>query len=258
MACRDPNRHYPVLKGPALPAGSYNGKVALVTGGGTGLGKAIAQRLAQLGATVVIASRNLDVLSEAAADIHRQTGAKVMAIRLDVRDQQAVKQVADRLEQDGLLPDVVVNNAAGNFIMATERLSLNAIKTVVDIVLLGTANVTVELGRRLIKAGKGCSFVAISTTYARTGAPFVTPSAAAKAGVENLSRSLAAEWAKYGMRFNCIAPGPIYTKGAFDRLNPGSAQDAAAAAATTVGAGRTGEPEELANLVAYIASDYAS
>lgn len=134
---------------------------------------------------------------------------------MDVRKPEMVAKSIDLIESKfGQLPNIVVNNAAGNFIMATERLSPNAIRTVVDIVLLGTVNVTTEIGRRLIrsKGNTGCAFLSISTPYARNGAPFVMPSAISKAGVENLTRTLASEWAKYGMRFNVIAPGPIPTE----------------------------------------------
>jgi len=258
MACKEPNKFFPVRKSPVLPAGALKGKVAFVTGGGTGLGRAMATLFAQLGARVAIAARRMEVLEKTAQEIRQQTGAEVVAIHLDVKNPAEVAKAADECVSKLGLPNIVVNNAAGNFIMATERLSPNAFRTVFDIVLIGTANVTLEFGRRMIEAKQGCSFLSITTPYARSGAPFVVPSATAKAGVENMVRSLASEWGKYGMRFNCIAPGPIPTEGAFGRLNPNSMDDASAAAGLTVPVGRVGEPEELANLAAFVVSDYGS
>jgi len=155
----------------------------------------------------------------------------------------------------GALPSVVVNNAAGNFISPTERLSPNAFKTIVDIVLLGTANVTLEIGKRLIEADQGCAFLGVTVGYAQSGSGYVTPSAASKAGVEALTKSLAAEWGKYGMRFNVIAPGPIYTEGAFSRLDP---QGRMNEAGKLLPVGRIGEIEEMANLATFMCSDFAS
>lgn len=154
------------------------------------------------------------------------------------------------------LPDIVINNAAGNFISPTERLSGNAWKTIIDIVLNGTALVTLEAGKRLIAAQKPAAFLNISTTYAKSGSAFVAPSASAKAGVEALTKSLAAEWGRYGLRFNAIAPGPIETKGAFSRLDPSGEFRSYMLQRTA--AGRFGEIEELANLATYLVSDYSS
>ncbi|NXT95903.1 DECR protein, partial [Anhinga rufa] len=151
---------------------------------------------------------------------------------------------------------VVINNAAGNFISPSERLSANAWKTITDIVLNGTAFVTLEIGKELIKAQKGAAFLAITTIYAESGSGFVLPSAAAKAGVEAMSKSLAAEWGKYGMRFNVIQPGPIKTKGAFSRLDPTGAFEKKMI--ERIPCGRLGTVEEIANLAAYFCSDYAS
>jgi 2,4-dienoyl-CoA reductase len=247
----------PPRKTPMLPPGTFKGKVALVTGGGTGLGKAMATTLAHLGATIVITSRKLDVLTATAAEITAATGARVFAVAADVRDTEAVKAAVDAVvKHTGALPDIVVNNAAGNFISPTERLSPNAFKTVVDIVLNGTAAVTLEVGKRLIDAKKGGVFLQITTTYAETGSGYVVPSAVAKAGVAAMTKSLAAEWGKYGLRFVGIAPGPIETKGAFSRLDPsGQFKDLMI---QRLPAKRLGDPEELANLASYLVSDYAS
>ena len=207
-------------KTPMLPPGTFDGQVAFVTGGGTGLGKAMATMFSELGATVCISSRRKDVIEATAKEISDKTGRTVLAIPADVRDPDAIKAALDELQNQAGLPDIVVNNAAGNFVSPSERLSPNAFRTIVDIVLNGTANVTIQAGKRLIEAKKPGVFLSISTTYAEHGSGYVMPSAAAKAGVANMVRSLASEWDKYGMRFVGIAPGPIETEGAFSRLDP--------------------------------------
>ncbi|XP_056143103.1 2,4-dienoyl-CoA reductase, mitochondrial isoform X2 [Lampris incognitus] len=239
-----------------LPPGCFSGKVAFITGGGTGLGKAMTSNLSTLGAECVIASRKLDVLQKTADEITNQTGNKVHAIQCDVRDPQAVAGCMDRLQELTGLPDVIINNAAGNFVSPSEKLSANAWRTVTDIVLNGTAYVTLELGKRLIQAQKGAVFLAITTIYAESGSGFVVPSAAAKSGVETLCKSLAAEWGRYGLRFNVIQPGPIRTKGAFSRLDPTGMFEKAMIG--RIPTGRLGTPGEIGNLAAYLCSDYAS
>ncbi|XP_042664705.1 2,4-dienoyl-CoA reductase [(3E)-enoyl-CoA-producing], mitochondrial [Centrocercus urophasianus] len=239
-----------------LPPNSFEGKVAFITGGGTGIGKGMTTALSSLGATCVIASRKLDVLKGTAEEISSKTGNKVHAIQCDVRDPASVKNAVAELIQVAGHPSVVINNAAGNFISPSERLSANAWKTITDIVLNGTAFVTLEIGKELIKAQKGAAFLSITTIYAESGSGFVLPSASAKAGVEALSKSLAAEWGKYGMRFNVIQPGPIKTKGAFSRLDPTGMFEKKMI--ERIPCGRLGTVEEIANLAAYFCSDYAS
>ncbi|GAB6032710.1 2,4-dienoyl-CoA reductase, mitochondrial [Chamberlinius hualienensis] len=212
MESAEHSKHFPIVRTPMLPPGTFNKKVAFITGGGTGLGKGMALMLSALGATVAIAARRLNVLEETAKEIQGKTGNKVVAYSMDVRDPAAIKSAIDNCVSQVGLPDIVINNAAGNFIAPTERLSPNAWKAIVDIVLNGTAYVTLDIGKRLIQAQKRGVFLGITTIYASTGSGFVSPSAAAKAGVDNLTRSLAAEWGQYGLRFNCIQPGPIYTK----------------------------------------------
>ncbi|XP_073855179.1 2,4-dienoyl-CoA reductase [(3E)-enoyl-CoA-producing], mitochondrial isoform X3 [Macaca fascicularis] len=204
----------------------------------------------------VFISRKMDVLKATAEQISSQTGNKVHAIQCDVRDPDMVQNTVSELIKVAGHPNIVINNAAGNFISPTERLSPNAWKTITDIVLNGTAFVTLEIGKQLIKAQKGAAFLAITTIYAETGSGFVVPSASAKAGVEAMSKSLAAEWGKYGMRFNVIQPGPIKTKGAFSRLDPTGTFEKEMI--DRIPCGRLGTIEELANLAAFLCSDYAS
>ncbi|XP_058554489.1 2,4-dienoyl-CoA reductase [(3E)-enoyl-CoA-producing], mitochondrial [Neofelis nebulosa] len=250
------SKFFPPLQKPMLPPDSFQGKVAFITGGGTGLGKGMTALLSSLGAQCVIASRKIDVLKDTAEQISSQTGNKVHAVRCDVRDPEMVQNTVSELIKVAGHPDVVINNAAGNFISPTERLSPNAWKTITDIVLNGTAYVTLEIGKQLIKAQKGAAFLAITTIYAESGSGFVVPSASAKAGVEAMNKSLAAEWGRYGLRFNVIQPGPIKTKGAFSRLDPTGEFEKEMI--DRIPCGRLGTTEELANLAAFLCSDYAS
>ena len=249
-------RYFPAIKTEMLPTNSFRGKVAFITGGGTGLGKSMTKMFSQLGAQVCIVSRRLEVLQKTADEVSAETGNEVLALACDIREPLTVKECVSECVNKFGLPNIVINNAAGNFISPSERLSSNAWRTVIDIVLNGTANVTLDIGKRLIDAKQGAAFVSVTTTYTETGSGFVCPSASAKAGVEAMSMSLASEWGRYGIRFNCIAPGPIETVGAFSRLDPtGKFKDVAA---KRMAIGRLGEAEELANLACYLASDYSN
>jgi len=239
-----------------LPKGTYKDRVVFITGGGTGLGKGMATKFSELGANVVIAARRLPVLEETAADISKLTGNKVLPLQCDIRDPAAIKSAVDACVSEFGLPNVVVHNAAGNFISPTERLSPNAFKTVIDIVLNGTAYLTLDVGKRLIEAKQGAAFLAITTHYTNEGSGFVCPSACAKSGVETMMKSLGVEWGRYGIRMNCIAPGPIETEGAFKRLDPSG--EMIKEGMKAIPAGRLGEVEEIANLATYICSDYAT
>jgi 2,4-dienoyl-CoA reductase [(3E)-enoyl-CoA-producing], mitochondrial len=229
----------------------YQGKNVLVTGGATGIGLTLAQSYAKLGANVMICSRNEERL-QSAASTHDNISYKI----LDVRDLKGVAKFADEITETNQLPDVVVNNAAGNFICQTEKLSLNAWNSVIDIVLKGTFAMTHELGKRLIAEKRPGVFLNISTTYAETGSSYVVPSSVSKAACNNLTKSLASEWSKYGLRFHSIALGPIYTEGAFSRLDPEGKFEKEGIRNLCIK--RMGEKEEVANLASYLSSDYAS
>lgn len=240
----------------ALKADSLNGKTILVTGGGTGLGRAMGTYFLELGANLIITSRKLDVLTRAAEEMEKATGGSVLPIRCDVREYQEVEHLLKTgLEKYGKI-DGLINNAAGNFISPTERLSANAFSTIIDIVLKGTVNCTLALGKHWIEEKQKASVLNIVTTYASTGSAYVVPSAAAKGGVLSLTKSLAAEWGKYGIRHNAIAPGLFPTKGAWDRLLPGDLAEKFKPQ-NRVPLNRTGEHQELANLAAFLMSDFA-
>ncbi|KAL5022348.1 hypothetical protein ScPMuIL_001503 [Solemya velum] len=255
-ASRPHAKYFPANGTTMLPPETFAGKTAFITGGGTGLGKGMATILSRLGAQTVITSRRIDVLEKAAEEIQKETNNKVLPVAADVRDAEAVASAVDACVSEFGLPNIIINNAAGNFISPSERLSPNAWKTIIDIVLNGSATVTLDIGKRLIEAKQGAAFLSITTVYAETGSGFVVPSAAAKAGVNAMTKSLAAEWGRYGLRFNCIAPGPIETKGAFSRLDPTGAFKEIMMDHITVG--RLGEVNELANLATYLVSDYSN
>ena len=226
------------------------GQVVLVTGGGTGLGKAMAQRCAELGAGVAICGRRGEVAEAAAREMAAATGAEVMGSACDVRSFEEVEAwVAAVVARFGRITSLV-NNAAGNFLARTETLSPNAFRTVVDIVLGGTFNATVAVGRQLIAQGEGGSILSIVTTYAWTGSSFVVPSACAKAGVLAMTRSLAVEWGEHNIRCNAIAPGPFPTEGAFSRLLPDPRLQQIAM--KKVPLRRFGEQRELADLAVFL------
>jgi NAD(P)-dependent dehydrogenase (short-subunit alcohol dehydrogenase family) len=240
-----------------LKEGALKGKNILITGGGTGLGKSMGEYFLELGANLVITSRKLDVLQETANEMMASRGGKVIPIVCDVRDIGQVEEMwKDAKAALGEI-HVVLNNAAGNFISPTERLSTNAFNTVLDIVLKGTSQVTLTAGKDWINSKQEGTFLNIVTTYAWTGSGYVVPSAAAKAGVLAMTRSLAVEWAKYGIRSNAIAPGPFPTEGAWSRLLPGDLVKKFDPA-KKVPVGRVGEHQELANIAAYLVSDYSA
>jgi NAD(P)-dependent dehydrogenase (short-subunit alcohol dehydrogenase family) len=227
-------------------------KRILITGGGTGLGKAMAHRFLELGATVYICGRREDVIQRTAAELAGATNGSISALPCDVRNLDAVETMIDSIWKDGTL-DILVNNAAGNFIARTEELSLRAFESVIGIVLLGTLHATMACGRRWLKASHPGTVLSISATYASVGSAYVVPSAVSKAGVEALTRSLAVEWGNRGIRMNAIAPGPIPTQGAFSRVLPRPELEALALDRNPMH--RFGTKEELANLAAFLVSD---
>ncbi|WP_426492247.1 SDR family oxidoreductase [Hymenobacter sp. 102] len=243
---------------PMLRDNALQGKTIVVTGGGTGLGRAMTTYFLQLGANVVISSRKLEVLEKTAAELREQTGnPNVLAVQCDVRKYDEVEKLLQQTIDTYGAVDVLLNNAAGNFISPTERLSHKAFDVIVDIVLKGSYNCTLAFGKRWIADKRPGTILSIVTTYASVGSAFVVPSAAAKAGVLAMTRSLAVEWAKYGIRANAIAPGPFPTEGAWSRLFPeplASKLDPAA----NVPLKRVGNHQELANLAAYMVSDFSA
>ena len=237
---------------------ALKGKVIVVTGGGSGLGKAMTKYFLELGANVAITSRDLDKLKATASELETATSGKCLPLQCDVRQYDQVENMlAEVLKAFGKV-DILLNNAAGNFISPTERLSANAFDTIIDIVLKGSKNCTLAFGKHWIaKKQTNCNVLNIVTTYAWTGSGYVVPSATAKAGVLAMTRSLAVEWAKYGIRMNAIAPGPFPTKGAWDRLLPGDLADKFDMA-KKVPLRRVGNHQELANLAAYLVSDFSA
>ena len=248
---------------PMLRDDALIGKTIIVTGGGTGLGRAMSTYFLKLGANVVITSRKMDVLEKTAREMQEEAStngkelkSKVLAVQCDVRKPEEVDEVLKKTIENFGRVDGLLNNAAGNFISPTERLSPNAFATIIDIVLKGTANCTMAIGKHWIKEKQAGTILNIVTTYAFTGSGYVVPSACAKGGVLAMTRSLAAEWGKYGIRNNAIAPGPFPTKGAWDRLLPGDMAKKFDVK-NRVPLKRVGDHQELANLAAFLMSDFS-
>lgn len=222
----------------------------LVTGGGTGLGLAMAQRLASLGADLHLCGRRAEVLDEAAGQLRRQYGVQVNTHALDIRDPAAVDAMVQAIwDKHGAL-DGLINNAAGNFISRTEDLSINGFHAISDIVFRGTFYVTQAVGKRWIASGTPGAIVSIVVTWVWTGSPFVVPSAMSKAGIDAMTKSLAVEWGRYGIRCNAIAPGVIPTEGATARLRPQDDQQDTLARQNPMQ--RIGTADDLSNLAVFL------
>ena len=233
--------------------GLLKGKRILVTGGGTGLGKEIAARYLQLGAELWLAGRRGPVLEAAAAELMKSFGGKVKTHPVDIRDAAAVDAMVQRIWDEAGPLTGLVNNAAGNFISPTKDLSPNGFNAIANIVFHGTFYVTQAVGKRWIAGGHKGSVVSILVTWVHTGSPYVVPSAMSKAGLHVMTKSLAVEWGRFGIRLNAIAPGPFPTEGASKRLRPGQGgfED-------TVGMNpmkRVGRMEELQNLATFLMAD---
>ena len=236
---------------------ALKGKSIVITGGGTGLGKSMAKTFLQLGASVMITSRKEEVLQKTCAELQEITGGTVVYAVCDVRKMDEVEQALEKAESLIGPVNVWLNNAAGNFICPTEKLSHKAFDTIVDIVLKGSYNCTLAAGKHWISQNLPGTFLNIVTTYAWTGSGYVVPSACAKAGVLALTRSLAVEWAKYGIRSVAIAPGPFPTAGAWSRLFPENISKKIDPIGR-IPLKRFGAHEELANLASYLISDFAT
>ncbi len=240
-----------------LKENTFKDKTIIITGGGTGLGKAMGTYFLQLGANLTITSRKLNVLQETAVEMEAQTGGKVLALACDVRNYSEVENVLHQTVETFGSVNALINNAAGNFISPTERLSANAFSTVIDIVLKGSVNCSLALGKYWIKENLPGNILNIITTYAFTGSGYVLPSACAKGGVLAMTRSLAAEWGRHQIRTNAIAPGPFPTKGAWERLLPGEMAEKFDFK-NRVPLKRVGKHQEIANLAAFLVSDFSA
>ena len=240
-----------------LPDTTFQNKVVLITGGGTGLGKSMGEYLLKLGAKLIITSRKQEVLDNTCKEFDKISPNSTLALAGDVRDSNVVEKIIEEGYKKFKRIDHLINNAAGNFISPTERLSPKAFDVIIDIVLKGTTYYTLLLGKKWIKDKTPGSILNIVTTYAFTGSGYVVPSAVSKGGVLAMTKSLGAEWAKYNIRCNAIAPGPFPTKGAWDRLVPPGFSKFINMK-KRIPLKRFGEHQELSNLAAYLLSDYSS
>ena len=230
------------------------GKRILVTGGGTGLGREMAEQYLCLGAEVAICGRRKGVLEDAAAEMAERHGDRVRTYACDIRNAEAVDEMVEAIWTEGPLHGLV-NNAAGNFISRTQDLSHRGFDAIANTVFHGTFYTTHAVGRRWIADGHKGSVISIVVTWVWTGAPYVVPSAMSKAGVEVMTKSLAVEWGPFGIRLNAIAPGPFPTKGAWARLAPGNAAENFGAGGDLIPMGRVGRMEELRNLATFLMAD---
>lgn len=243
---------------PMFKNNELEGKTILITGGGTGLGKSMSEYFLTLGANVIIASRKKEVISETVKALKESTKSEgILGLQCDVRNYRDVENVIEQGAATFGTINGLINNAAGNFVSPTERLSNKAFDIITDIVLKGSYNCSLALGKYWIDQKIKGTTLNIVTTYSWTGSGYVVPSACAKAGVLALTRSLAAEWSKYNIRTNAIAPGPFPTEGAFDRLFPQEVIQQIDPV-KRIPLKRYGTHQELANLSAYLMSDFSA
>ena len=240
-----------------LPENTFKNKVVLITGGGTGLGKSMGEYLLKLGAKIIITSRKQNILDETCKEFDKISKGNTLALAGDVRNSSDVEKIIEKGYKKFKKIDHLINNAAGNFISPTERLSPKAFDVIIDIVLKGSTYYTLLLGKKWIKDKTPGTILNIVTTYAFTGSGYVVPSAVSKGGVLSMTKSIAAEWAKYNIRCNAIAPGPFPTKGAWDRLVPPGFSKFINMK-KRIPLKRLGEHQELSNLAAYLLSDYSA
>jgi NAD(P)-dependent dehydrogenase (short-subunit alcohol dehydrogenase family) len=231
--------------------GLLSGERILITGGGTGLGKVMAEACLMLGARVYICGRRGGVVEETARELAALHGGEITGLACDIRVPEAIGEMLDRIWSDGGALTGLVNNAAGNFISRTEDLSPRAFDAIANIVFRGSFFVTLDCGKRWIAEGKKASVISILTTWVWSGGPFTVPSAMSKAGLNVMTQSLAVEWGPKGIRFNAIAPGPFPTEGAWARLSPGQSTEGSRNQGSNP-MGRVGEMRELANLAVYL------
>lgn len=241
-----------------LPEKTFEGRVGIITGGGTGIGFGMARELARLGATVILTSRKEEHLVPAVETLRSESGRESAAyfLTVDVRDSEGVDAMVAKVEKDHGRIDFLVNNAAGNFIVPSDQLSTNGWNTVIGIVLNGTFYCTSAVGKRMIEKKSGGAILNVIANYAWTGAPGVVHSASAKAGVLAMTRTLAVEWARHKIRVNAIAPGPVDTPGASERLFPDPM--IMEGIRKTIPLRRFANLEEVAQAASYLLSDYAS
>src|SRR3990172_3824972 len=237
-----------------LPPNTLQGQVAIITGGGTGLGRAMALEFARLGAKLVLASRSAEHLEPTAAEL-RQKGAEVLAVPTDIRDPAQVDRMVQATKERFGQIDILVNNAAGNFVCKAEDLSPNGWRAVVDIVLNGSFFCSRAAGREMIASGRGGKILSVLATYCWTGGPGTAHSAAAKAGVLAMTRTLAVEWAQHKIRVNAITPGRVETEGAGSKL--WGTPEARAKMLAQIPVGRMGKPQEIARGASFLVSPYA-
>jgi NAD(P)-dependent dehydrogenase (short-subunit alcohol dehydrogenase family) len=237
--------------------GAMTGQRILITGGGTGLGKAMAEALLMLGAEIYICGRRGGILEAAAGELMDAHGGKVVPIPCDIRVPEAIHEMCDQIWADGGALTGLINNAAGNFISRTEDLSPRAFDAIANIVFRGSFFVTLDCGKRWIAEGKGAAVLSILTTWVWNGGPFTVPSAMSKAGLNVMTQSLAVEWAPKGIRLNAIAPGPFYTEGMTARLNPGADQSSYGDMKANP-MGRAGELRELANMAVWLMHPFST